>query len=92
MVYLITWNINKAGNLYAQQRAKFLSGFNGLDWIHEANLDTVAFLNTTSSANEIYNHLKRNLDDNDRLYITQVGKNHEGYLNTPVANWLKGKV
>lgn len=91
-VYLITWNINKAGTEYSQQREKFLSGFNNLDWIHESNLDTVAFLNTTYSAAQIYAHLGKNLDNNDRLFVTEIGKDHRGWLNMEVVNWFKGRI
>lgn len=91
-VYLVTWNINKARSNYTERRDKFLVGFNNLDWIRESNLDTVAFLNTTSNATEIYNHLLKNLDGNDRLFVTEIVQDRMGLLNKEVADWLKNRL
>ena len=93
-VYLVTWNINKAGIVYTPARDKFLSGFKGLDAIYAGGtLDTVVFVSTPLSISMLYNRLGKNLDKNDRLMVTQVFKNgYIGWLDQKVVNWLKSRL
>lgn len=93
-VYLVTWNINKAGSLYTPARDKFLSGFSGLDVTYVGDtLDTIVFVSTALPINTLYNRLAKNLDGNDRLLLNQVFKNcYMGYLDKKVADWLNTRL
>lgn len=93
-VYLVTWNINKAGIVYTPARDKFISGFKGLDAVYAGGtLDTVVFVSTSLSISMLYNRLCKNLDSNDRLMVTQVFKNgYIGWLDQKVVNWLKSRL
>lgn len=93
-VYLVTWNINKAGSLYTSARDKFLSGFNGLDVTYAGEtLDTVVFVSTTLPINTLYDRLVKNLDENDRLMLNQVFKNcYAGFLDVKVISWLNARL
>lgn len=93
-VYLVTWNLNKEGQHYSAARTKFLTGFTGLDSSYAGKtLDTVALVNTPSTAIQLYNHLVKNLDTNDRLFVTKIFKGmYHGWLDLPVVNWLTARL
>lgn len=94
MVYVVTWNLNKEGIHYAAARAKFLSGFTGLDCCYAGStMDTVVFVNTSSTAVQLYNHLVKNMDSNDRLFVAQISKgSYYGWLDQSVSNWLVARL
>ena len=93
MVYLVTWNINKAGAFYTPARNRFITGFKGLDAIYAGNLDTVVLVSTTLSAILLYNRLTRNLDKNDRIMVSRVVPGgYTGWVDSKVVAWLKARV
>lgn len=92
-VYLVTWNLNKEGAHYSAARKKFLDGFTGLDAAYAGkNLDTVAFVSTSGSATDLYNHLVKGIDANDRLFVVQVFPgSYYGWLDDTVVKWLNAR-
>jgi hypothetical protein len=94
MVYLITWDLNQERANYALSRAELIKRLNQYNQIKDPGLDSVVFINTSLSADQIYNHLKQGvLDANDSIIITKLNSGeHQGWLRKDVWNWINGKI
>ena len=92
-VYLVTWDLNKEKPNYANARAQFLARLNQYDHIKDSGLDSVSFVSTDWTANEVSDDLRRNLDDNDRIVVTKlVSGNHQGWLAEEAWDWISARL
>lgn len=55
MVYLVTWDLNKEKSNYASARTAFLAHLNRYGNIKDSGLDSVRFVSTNWSANQVSN-------------------------------------
>jgi hypothetical protein len=93
MVYLITWDLNKEGYNYSITRERLLNLLSKYDRINDPGLDSVYFIHTYDSPNQIYNHLSLAFDKNDRLIITRLIKDtHQGLLDPKIWNWINARL
>jgi hypothetical protein len=85
MVYLVTYDLNVPGKNYEN----LWSALKQYDYIRDIGLDSVWFLSTTSSAEQVSNHLKAHIDASDRLIVTQLQQGtHQGWLHKDVWAWI----
>lgn len=92
-VYLVTWNINRDKSNYSAVRAAFLKGMDAYENKQDSGLETVRFLSTTENADAITNRLRKNLDDNDRLFVANVNNGqHQGWLEQETWNWINARL
>lgn len=92
-VYLVTWDLNKEKSNYAAARNVFLTTLNDFDNIRDPALDSVRFISTPWSADQVSNHLRTGLDNNDRIVVTKmVSGEHQGWLHQDVWTWIDARL
>ncbi len=92
-VYVVTWNLNKEGAEYQKARTAFLNQLGNYDNTKDSQLDTVRWISTTSTAQQVSDFLQQKLDKNDRLYISKVvSGTHAGWLETAVWDWINARL
>ena len=74
MKYIITYDLNKIGQNYEE----IIKAIKNYRWAHP--LESTWFVKTDKSAEAIYADLKRYIDENDRLFIAELGANRQGWL------------
>lgn len=89
MVYLVTYDLNKPGKVYTS----LYSALGQYQSIRDPGLDSVWFVSTSWTAQQIYNHLCKHIDVNDRIFITQIrsGEN-SGWMHKGVWAWINARL
>jgi len=92
-VFLVTWDLNKEKPNYAQARIAFVKHLEAYENTRDDGLDSVRFISTTSSADQVDSYLRQKLDDNDRLVVTQLVRGgHQGWLSKSVWDWISQRL
>jgi hypothetical protein len=92
-VYVVTWDLNKEKPNYAAARAAFISRLEVYENKRESGLDSVRFISTTDSANEIVDYLQGRLDSNDCLVVSKLKSGeHQGLLTQGAWDWIEVRV
>lgn len=92
-VYLVTWDLNKEKANYAEARAKFLARVSQYENTRDAGLDSVRFVSTTQTAEQLSDSLRTALDNNDRIMVTKlVTGSHQGWLAKDVWVWINSRL
>lgn len=86
-VYLITYDLNDSGKNYTEL-------FDAIkaykDWQHP--LESTWFIASGQTANEIYENLRKVIDDNDNLFVVEISTvNHQGWLPKSFWEWLNSR-
>lgn len=85
-VYLITYDLKTPGQDYtALYKAIKSIG----DYRHD--LESVWFVDTTLSAENIQRAIKPVMDPNDTMFITKVTSGYFGHADKDLWSWLKSK-
>jgi hypothetical protein len=89
MLYMLTYDLNKADKDYAglYQAIRNLG-----DCHRESGLDSVWFVDTGYSAQDISTILRARMDANDCLFVSRIrsGEN-AGWLSNATWNWIKAR-
>jgi len=90
MVLLITYDLNKEPKDYDKLfRAISELGLTRRD----PDLDSVWFVSTSYNLKTCYDHLKKAIDNNDRLMITKLNRGeYEYWLSADVAYWISSQL
>jgi hypothetical protein len=89
-VFVVTWNLNKERSNYSQARDQFIKHLERYSNISDAGLESVRWIASTSSADEISTDLQTKLDSNDRIFVSKLSNStHEGWLNQKTWDWIK---
>lgn len=92
-VFVVTWNLNKERSNYDQARKDFLAHLEKYENKKDAGLETVRWISTTSSADQIDSRLREKLDANDRLFVSKLNKGeHQGWLSKDVWDWINSRL
>ena len=92
-VYLVTWNLNGEKPNYAEARKQFITHLERYENKMDSGLDSVRFISTNLSADQLSNDLRKRLDDNDRIIVTKlVSGNHQGWLDKTLWEWIDARV
>lgn len=92
-VYLVTWDLNKEKPNYAQARTALITHLSRYDYIKDSGLDSVWFLSSNYSADQIDADIRTKLDTNDRLVVTKlVSGQHQGWLAQNVWDWINARL
>jgi hypothetical protein len=92
-VYIVTWNLNKERSNYDQARKDFLKQLDTYENIADPGLESVRFLSTQHSADQISGVLRQKLDNNDRLFVSKVRTGeHQGWLAQNVWDWINKRL
>ncbi|OYU14922.1 MAG: hypothetical protein CFE37_08560 [Alphaproteobacteria bacterium PA4] len=91
-IYVVTWNLNKEGAPYTIARANFLKHLAKYDNTEDPRLETVRWISTNDSAQQVSDYLRQKLDDNDRLFVSKVFPgNRAGWLAKSVWTWIESR-
>ena len=91
-VYMVTWNLNNERGNYQQARREFIEHLERYDFCKDSGLESVRWVSTTWTADQVSTDLLTKLDKNDRLFITRVPKGENaGFLNKTVWEWINAR-
>lgn len=92
-VYVVTWDLNKERANYSQARAAFVKHLETYQNTKDPGLDSVRFISTANSANEIDGYLRQMLDTNDRLFVSKLNSGqYQGWLSKEVWDWINARL
>lgn len=92
-VYLVTWDLNKEKSNYSAARERFLANLKAFDNKKDPGLDSVYFLSTDWSADQVSDDLRTEMDKNDKLMVVKLSAgNHQGWLNQSVWDWINERM
>lgn len=92
-VFVVTWNINKEKSNYANARSEFIKHLDRYANVGEGGLETVRWVQSTSTSQQISDDLRTKLDDNDRIFVSKLAADtHAGWLNKTTWDWITPKV
>lgn len=91
-VFIVVWNLNKEGAGYDTARGNLFELLHKTDHSYSSNLETTAFISTSSSANQLYEYFGQALDKSDRIFISLLtdGK-YKGWLDKTQAEWVDAR-
>jgi hypothetical protein len=93
MVYLFTWDLNKEGAHYTQARNRLVERLKQYEHTYDSGLDSVWFLSTNWTADQVSADLRKYMDDNDKSIVTQLSKGtHQGWLTKAVWDWINARL
>lgn len=83
MRYLVTYDLSRPGQSYDNL-------INAIKLYPNAThvMQSVWFLKSANTASQIQVDLKRYMDANDLIFITEIPSNMSGYLQKPALNFL----
>lgn len=88
-VYLVTWDLNSEKPNYAEARKQFIAHLERYENTKDSGLDSVRFVSTNWTAEQVSTDLRKKLDDNDRIIVTKlVSGNYSGWLSKDVWTWI----
>ncbi|VVP60631.1 hypothetical protein [Pseudomonas fluorescens] len=92
-VYIVTWNLNKERNNYDTARRAFLQHLERYDNTKDGGLESVRWINTTTTADQVLQDLRTKLDANDRVFLSKVAQgNHQGWLSQNTWDWINARI
>jgi hypothetical protein len=92
-VYVITWNLNKERQNYDTARRAFIQHLERYDNTKDSGLESVRWISTSSTAEQVQNDLHTKLDANDRLFVSKLTSgNHQGWLSKQVWEWINARL
>ena len=92
-VFVITWNLNKERHNYDASRRVFLQHLERYENTKDNGLDSVRWISSTGTANQIQEDLISKLDANDRLFVSKVTlDNYQGWLNQQTWDWISARI
>ncbi|MEB6535922.1 hypothetical protein MXM51_15430 [Pantoea stewartii] len=92
-VYVITWNLNKERQNYDTARRAFIQHLERYDNTKDSGLESVRWISTSSTAEQVHHDLQTKLDANDRLFVSKLTSgNHQGWLSKQVWEWISARL
>jgi len=89
MVIMVSYDINKAKDYLKIHKAMGDLGKS----IREMGLDTVWFVHTNYSIEQIQTHLTQAVDKDDRVFISKINPNeYSGWLSKETWDWIKARL
>lgn len=92
-VFVVTWNLNQEKSNYANARAAFFKHLERYPNIGESGLDTVRWIQSNLTAQQISDDLRTKMDTNDRIFVSKLATGgYAGWLNKATWQWIEPKV
>lgn len=92
-VYVITWNLNKERQNYDSARRAFIQHIERYENTKDSGLESVRWISTSSTADQVFNDLKTVLDSDDRLFVSKLSNGtHQGWLSKQVWDWINTRL
>jgi hypothetical protein len=89
-VYVVTWNLNKERANYDAARSAFIKHLEqAYTSKADSGLETVRFISTTQTPEQIDTYLRQKMDANDRLLVSKMNAGqHQGWLSKDTWDWI----
>lgn len=92
-VFVVTWNLNRERTNYDQARKDFIAQLERYENKKDSGLETVRWISTTSTADQIDAQLREKMDTNDRLFVSKLSTGqHQGWLSNDVWEWISSRL
>lgn len=92
-VYVVTWNLNLERLNYAQARQAFVQHLERYQNVKDSGLETVRWISTTETADQIDADLRQKLDSNDRLFVSRLNTGqYQGWLSKEIWDWINARM
>ncbi len=92
-VYLVTWDLNKQKPNYDKARQNLIDHLSRYEHIKDQGLDSVWFINSNSTPDQIDADIRTRMDTNDRLFVTRLVKGgHQGWLGKNIWDWINARL
>lgn len=92
-VYVVTWNLNQERSNYANARQDFIAHLDRYQSIKDSGLESVRWVSTNWTAQEVSKDLQLKLDKNDRIFVSKLNKGeHAGWLSKTVWEWIDARL
>lgn len=85
-IFNVTYDLNKNGQNYSGLYKELES----TDHLHF--LDSNWLINTSETAEGLYNRLKKHLDNNDNIIVIKVTKPYYGWLPQSMWDWISLRI
>ncbi len=90
---MVTWNLNKERGNYNKARQAFIQHLDRYESISDNGLESVRWINSAATANQIVDDLLLKLDNNDRLFVTKVNADqYQGWLHKDIWSWIDARL
>ena len=92
-VYVVTWNLNQERSNYAKARQEFIEHLGRYQSIKDSGLESVRWVSTNWTAQEVSKDLQLKLDQNDRVFVSKLNKGEQaGWLSKTVWEWINARL
>lgn len=92
-VFVVTWSINRAKPNYDEARRRFIERLDQYPNARDSGLESVRFLQSNQTADQISGALRQRMDDNDRIFVSKLNSGeHQGWLDQDVWNWINQRL
>ncbi|MBF8668389.1 hypothetical protein IR012_00435 [Pseudomonas putida] len=92
-VYMVTWNLNSERANYHFARSAFIQNLERYQNIQDPGLESVRWISSTYTAEQVCADLQTRLDATDRLFVTQITVGtHQGWLSKNIWDWINARV
>lgn len=91
-VYVVTWDLNREKPNYSAAREAFVTHLERYENVKDPGLDSVRFISTSHTADQVDEFLRQKLDTNDRLFVSKIrAGERNGWLSKNVWDWIKAR-
>jgi len=92
-IYIVTWNLNREGDNYPAARAAFIEQLERHTHVADSGLESVRFVSSSLSAEDLYLDLQPKIDDDDRVFVVQLASSKiAGQLEDDVIDWIEARL
>ncbi|ASY85593.1 hypothetical protein ABQW55_017015 [Xanthomonas citri pv. malvacearum] len=92
-VYVVTWNLNKERSNYDAARRQFIQHLDRYPNTQDRGLESVRWVQSTGTAQQLSEDLRQKLDNNDRLFVSKLNANQSaGWLDKSVWDWIQTRL
>lgn len=92
-VYVVTWNLNNERSGYDKARRDFIENLEKYENVNDGGLESVRWISTSSTADEVSAFLRTKMDDNDRLFVSKLHSgHHQGWLQKTTWAWINARL
>ncbi|QQG38298.1 MAG: hypothetical protein HYS26_01985 [Candidatus Kaiserbacteria bacterium] len=88
-VYFVTWDLNKEKTGYIAARDRLLKKIDQFPNTKDPGLDSVRFISSSQSSEQLAKFIKEAMDSNDSLMVMKMsGGDYYGYLQASTWEWI----
>lgn len=92
-VYVVTWNLNKERSNYDAARRQFIQHLERYPNTQDSGLESVRWVQSTGTAQQLSDDLRQKLDNNDRLFVSKLSADqYAGWLAKDVWDWIRSRL